>query len=339
MRFRVSKRALYMALALTGGLALFLAAASALHAWERGPSAATPSAAPPRPEAGREVVHEGVTYRPRTSLEAVLVLGLDKTAVDDTIPVQAGEFEQSDFLLLLVLDHAARTCTPIHLDRDAMVEIDQLDKTGRSQGTFIGQLTLAHASGMDFTGTAEGGCRSAVSAVSRLLGGAKVDHYLSLSLDAVPVLNDLAGGVPVKLLDDFTWLDPKLVKNRNVVLWGDQALAYVRDRMDTRDTTAQGRMVRQRQYLLSLRDQCTAKIEEDGGFLLEAAAALSPYLVSDCTLDELAALAQAAQDYELLEFVLLPGEAVSGEEHVEFYVDEAALYELTLDIFYEPAEQ
>lgn len=337
MRFRVNKRALYMILALAGGLVLFLAAASALRAWERAPAAAAPSAAPPHPEAGREVVHEGVTYRPRASLETVLVLGLDKTAVDDTIPVQPGGFEQSDFLLLLVLDHAAQTCTPIHLDRDAMVEIDELDEAGRSLGTFIGQLTLAHASGMDFTGTAEGGCRSAAAAVSRLLGGVEVDHYLSLTLDAVPVLNDLAGGVPVKLLDDFTWLDPGLVKNRNVVLWGDQALAYVRDRMDTRDKTVQGRMVRQRQYLLSLRDQCDAKLAEDGGFLLEAAAALSTYLVSDCTLDELAALAQAAQDYELLEFAVLPGEAVEGEEHVEFYVDEEALYELTIDIFYEPA--
>lgn len=241
-------------------------------------------------------------------------------------------------MLLLVLDHSAKTCTPIHLNRDAMVEIDELDKTGKSIGTFIGQLTLAHASGMDFTGTAEGGCRSACSAVSRLFDGVKVDHYLSLTLDAVPVLNDLAGGVPVRLLDDFTWFNPGLMKNRNVVLQGDQALVYVRDRMDTQDKTNAGRMERQRQYLNALRNQCTTKLSEDDSFLLEAAAAVSDYLVSDCTVDELVSLAQAAQDYNIEEFAALPGEAVKGEYFMEFHVDEAALYKMVIDIFYEPKE-
>lgn len=339
MRLRVNKRALQTVLALAGGLALLLAAVFALRAWEETPAESNSSTSPPHPGAGGEVVYEGMTYVPRKNLETVLILGLDKAAVDKTIPVQAGEFQQSDFLMLLVLDHVAKTCTPLHLNRDTMVEIDMLDRTGRSVGSFMGQLTLAHASGMDYTGTEEGGCRSASVAVSRLLGGVKVDHYLSLTLDAVPVLNDVAGGVPVKLLDDYTWLDPAMKKGETAVLQGDQALIYVRDRTDTDDKTNLGRMERQRQYLTSFRERCAAKLAEDNSFLLEAVAAVSAYLVSDCTVDELASLAQAVQNYEIEEFITLPGEAVKEEGYMEFHVDEIALHKIVIDIFYVPKEE
>lgn len=337
MRFRVKKGTARTVLALTGGLIFFLAAALALNAWEKAPAGAAPSASPPLPGAGtEEVIFEGAAYVPRKNLETVLVMGLDKVTEDQAIPVQEGEFQQSDFMMLLVLDHTARTCTPIHLNRDTMVEIDKLDRTGKSLGTFMGQLTLAHASGMDFTGTAEGGCRSAAAAVSRLLGGVKVDHYLSLTLDAVPVLNDAAGGVPVELLDDFTWLSPAMEKGETVILQGDQALAYVRDRTHTGDKTNLGRMERQRQYLISLWDRCAVKLAEDDAFLLEAVAAVNAYLVSDCTVDELAALAQAAQDYEIEEFTTLPGEAVKEEGYMEFLVDENALQKIIIKTFYVP---
>lgn len=337
MKLRIDKRTLRIVLVLAGGLILFLAAAFALRACE---NASAKDSVPPAPigGVGDKMVFEGMDYIPRKNLETVLVLGLDKTAKDTSISVQKSEFVQSDFLMLLVLDHAAKTCTPIHLDRDTMVEIDELDKKGRSVGTFTGQLTLAHASGMDFTGSAKGGCRSAASAVSRLLGGVKIDHYLSLTLDAVPALNDLVGGVPVKLLDDFTWLDPGLMKNRNVVLYGDHALAYVRNRTNTRNKTDAGRMERQRQYLTSFRERCAKKVTEDDGFLLETAAALNTYLVSDCTVEELVSLAQAAWDYEVEDYVILPGVSVLGEEFMEFYVDEAALHKMTINIFYEPKE-
>lgn len=125
-------------------------------------------------------------------------------------------------------------------------------------------------------------------------------------------------------------------KGETVILQGDQALAYVRDRTHTDDKTNLGRMERQRQYLTALRDRCTAKLSEDDGFLLEAVAAVSAYLVSDCTVDELAALAQAAQDYEIEEFTTLPGEAVKREGYMEFHVDETVLHKMVIDIFYEP---
>ena len=37
----------------------------------------------------------------------------------------------------------------------------------------------------------------------------KIDHYMTLTMDAVGILNDLAGGVTLEVLDDMTELDPE----------------------------------------------------------------------------------------------------------------------------------
>ena len=42
---------------------------------------------------------------------------------------------------------------------------------------------------------------------------------------------------------------------------------------------------------------------------------------------------------EMNHFYSLKGETIQGEEFEEFYVDEEALYELIIDIFYEPVLQ
>lgn len=64
-------------------------------------------------------------------------------------------------------------------------------------------------------------------------------------------------------------------------------------------------------------------------------------MVTDITLDEVAYLAPAALDYQFGgegSFYMLEGETVMGEEFEEFYPDEDALYEMILEIFYEPVE-
>lgn len=337
MKFRLDIRRVKAAVFLAAALVLLLAGMLLLRAWEEGPSGPEPS--PGGTPSKRELTSfNGAWYARRENLETFLLLGVDKAVEDESISTH-GSFEQSDFLMLLVLDHESGRCIPIHLNRDTMTQINQLDANGKVTGTFTGQLTLAHASAMDYTGSAEQGCKSAAASVSNLLFGVEVDHYLSLSLDGVPVLNDLAGGVTVELLDDFTWLDPAMAKGETVTLRGSQALSYVRARKETKDQTNLGRMERQRQYLEALRFQLSDRVAEDESFILDALLAISNYIVSDCTVEKLADLAQAAQSYAMDGFVVLPGEMQEANGHMEFHTDDAALQELVIDIFYEPAEE
>ena len=49
-------------------------------------------------------------------------------------------------------------------------------------------------------------------------------------------------------------------------------------------------------------------------------------------------MAEQFVDYPLQELQDIQGEAIVGEEYMEFYADEAALQEQILDLFYEVKE-
>ena len=49
----------------------------------------------------------------------------------------------------------------------------------------------------------ESSCENTVDAVSDMLYGIKIDGYIAMNIDAIKVINHLAGGVPVTIEDDF----------------------------------------------------------------------------------------------------------------------------------------
>ena len=59
-------------------------------------------------------------------------------------------------------------------------------------------------------------------------------------------------------------------------------------------------------------------------------------MVSDCSVDVLAALTNRYSEYTLNEIVSPEGENVKGERYMEFYADEEKLDELILRMFYAP---
>ena len=282
----------------------------------------------------REITYfDGVPYARKEDLETVLFLGLDK--YEGMSHADYLNDQQADFLLLLVLDRQEQICTPIQLNRDTMTEIQILGVTGDPAGTFEGQLALSHTYGSG----EEDSCENSVLAVSKLLYGMDIDHYVSMTMDGVVVLNDLVGGVTVEVMDDFSGVDGTLIQGETVTLLGQQALTYVRARGGMEDSSNLRRMERQRQYLEALQNQLSEQWEEDSGFVLEALLQVNDYLVSDCTVNELSDLAESLNTYEVGEIRTTQGEAVLGEEFMEFYVDEEALQELVLEIFYEPVEE
>ena len=88
-----------------------------------------------------------------------------------------------DFLALLLIEKEAERFRILHLNRDTMTDIPMVDAAGIVNGSFRGQLALAHA-----YGSHDGSrCRNTVRAVENLLYGIEIDHYLSLTMDAVAI--------------------------------------------------------------------------------------------------------------------------------------------------------
>ena len=279
-----------------------------------------------------ELLLDGKAYRQRKGLETILLIGLDK--YDSEVQSSADSLsnsQQSDYLMLLILDRDANLCTPLHLNRDSMAPVRVLGMDGRTIKTVTEQLALAHTYGSG----GDDSCRNTVKAVSDLLYGIPIDHYVAVTLDAVPALNDLVGGVRLEIPDDFSEVDPSLIQGQTMCMNGEQALHFVRARGGMEDSTNLARMERQRQYMLALRDSLRKCIKEDEYFPTKALAKLSEHMMSDCMLDRLSNLICDALEWEMAEIETIPGEAVKGKEFMEFYPDEQAMKDIVIRLFYE----
>jgi anionic cell wall polymer biosynthesis LytR-Cps2A-Psr (LCP) family protein len=169
-----------------------------------------------------------------------------------------------------------------------------------------------------------------------LLKGIKINHYLSVMMDAVPIFNDLVGGVEVEVLHDFTGIDDTLIKGQRVTLTGEQALLYVRTRSGLEDSTNTTRMERQQQYMDALYQVTQDRIAGDADFVVDASLALSDYTVSDRSVTQLQSLADKFNQYEFLGIQSIAGESRMGEKHMEFYPDDDALMDMVIRLFYQP---
>ena len=83
-------------------------------------------------------------------------------------------------------------------------------------------------------------------------------------------------------------------------------------------------------------NQLKEKIMADPAVVLDILSKLSDYLTTDLDLSEITFLARniGKMDFSLDTIVSLPGETVMGEEYVEFHVDDKALEELIMNMFY-----
>lgn len=275
------------------------------------------------------VNRDGVWYAPKENQETVLMIGLDKTE-----PIEASESynnnAQADFLLLAIFDETKETTTILHINRDTMAEIPVLGVNGQLAGTMTGQLALSHTYGSGL----QDSCMNTVNAVSDFLYGIKINHYVAMTMGAIPYLNDLIGGVEVTVLDDFSGIDDSLVEGETITLKGEQALHYVRNRAELEDSTNLNRMKRQQQYLMAAA-QKIENLDENFTISPEQLAQIAKYILSDCSIDTLSRMSEQFGTYKLQELQDIQGEAVQGEEYIEYYVDEDALAEQVLELFYE----
>ena len=278
--------------------------------------------------------YKGEDYVLKKDVETFLILGLDKMS-QDTKGDSYNNNQQADFLVLMVFDNSAKTYSAIHINRDTMAEIEVLGLAGNKVGTVNSQIALAHTYG-------KGGSISnanTAKAVSKLLKDIKVNHYMSVTLDAVPIMNDLVGGVTVEVLDDFTDADTGLVKGETVTLTSEQALTYIRERQGTGEKTNVSRMKRQKQYIESMRDELQKCIENDSEFLSDAVLKISDYMESDCSATRLQSIGKRLKSYEFVGLKEIEGEAKTVESddgaHIEFYPNEDKLMQMVVGLFYE----
>lgn len=270
------------------------------------------------------------TYRKR-ELTNLLLIGVDWAEMDS--PAASGRYAgQADFLLLLTFDKKNRTISTLQIDRDTMTDIRVYGPFGEYTGIRETQICLSHAYGA----TAAENCENTVWAASRLLGNIPVDGYLALDMSAITALNDALGGVTVTLEEDFSALDPQMVRGATIALQGKQAETFVRGRTGVGDGTNAARMKRQKAFMQKAGDLIAEGLERDSGFAGTLLDALSGHMTMNVTRGWLINKAYESSGYRRTETRMLAGtHALGADGFTEFRADTDALNDLLTASFFE----
>lgn len=281
-----------------------------------------------------DISYNGTRYSYNTAIKTYLFMGIDKTGIAEEVKegISGG---QSDAMFLLAADAKKKKLSVIAINRNTMTKIDVYDEEGAYVGQYELQICLQHGYGDGMRIS----CLRAVNAVSRLFYQLPVNGYFSLQMEGVPMLNDAVGGVTVEVMEDIEnkTLGVSLHAGETVTLDGNAAYAYIRSRDIDEFGSASRRLERQQQYLLGLIPKVKQAASGGESAVMKIYDAISDYAVTNI---DFAQMAAEWKDYtfDAAGLYSVPGELVMGTQFEEYYVDDTALYEMILEIFYEPVQ-
>lgn len=276
-----------------------------------------------------ELDHNGkkLHYR-ENEITNYLLIGTDRDEAESFGHQSGG---QADFLLVLSIDRANRTITPLMIDRDTMTAVATYGIFGNPSGSRIMQICLAQA----FSGIDVSGGENTAKAVSNLLCGVKIDRCLVMGLEGIPVLNDAVGGVQVTLQDDLTILDPSLKKGETVLLKGNLAEDFVRGRTTLADGTNAARMKRQSTYIAALIQKIQTLLKTDDEAFEKILKSIYGYVETNVSESILLNESNAFTSYEWKSLLSIDGTHRVGDDgFIEFWPDTAKLNAQIADIWF-----
>lgn len=278
------------------------------------------------------IYYAGKPYVKNKNVETVLFMGIDSFGEAQEREGNRND-DQVDVLMLVVLDHQNKSYRVLEINRDTMTNNPRIGTTGERFGTIKEQIALSHTYGSGLNDSSEYTCE----ALSNLLMGEDVEHYITLKLDSIAVINHSVGGVEVEIPYDMTVCDPAMTAGAKLTLTDKQAEHFVRARTELDETNDNNiaRMERQNTFLENWKTKAKARFDEDPAFSLELIADLGDYMLTDMDLNRLSELSGYLANYENLGRMELEGTNQMGETFIEFYCEEDALKTTVLELFYE----
>lgn len=281
-----------------------------------------------------QILVEGEVYEYNDDIMTFLCMGVDsrRGITEEKMPGKAG---QADALLVVVVNPDKEQINVIAINRDTMTDIEVYDTAGMYLEKQKAQITLQYAYGDG----REKSCRLMEQRVSELFYGIPIHGYGALDMQSIATLNDAVGGVEVTVLEDMTKFRWGWEEGANVLLQGEDALLYIRERDEHSGELGTNikRVERQKQYLTAYIQQLKSKVKEDVTFPVTLLGQVQKHMVTSLTLQEIAYLADtlSGYDFSMDNIISIPGESKMGEKHEEFYIDDTALKQIIIDVFYD----
>lgn len=280
----------------------------------------------------RYTEYNGKKYQYNNRVTTLLYAGLDSF---DELKQTAtyGDKARADSIMLIVLDEVSKKMSVVAINRDTMTEVHRFSRNGDDLGVYVTHLGYAYTNGDG----GEASCENLKTAVSTLFNNLPIDGYMVSNQTSIVMINDLVGGVTVTVPnDDLAAKYPELTTGNVVTLDESNVRAYVQQRDTAVDFSNEGRIERQKSFVLSFMDEFGAMVKEDASSVWDSLEACSDWMQTDITKNKYLSLADAFSQTNLApdSYYILEGEDQLGEFHDEFYYDEDALQELIIKLFY-----
>lgn len=283
---------------------------------------------------GKTITYNGKTYSFNEDVTTVALMGIDIKDFENTDKV-VGEGGQADAIYIAVIDTKADKVTILGVSRDSMVDVNVYNTEGGFLRTENMQLCLSYAYGDG----AHTSCENTLTSLERLFYGMQYDTYFSIDTRALETLTDTVGGVTVTSLVDFysDYYNRTIKVGETVTLYGNDATMYIRSRDLQELDSNNDRMARQKQFMTAFLSQIWGSVKSNPAVIADLYGTISDNSTTNLTPSKMTYLTTTAismlDSYKEIEFVNIPGTVKKGE-YAEFIVDENALMEIMLDLFY-----
>ena len=280
----------------------------------------------------REVSWKGQNYKFNNQLITILLSGLDSEGkMEEYTSYTTGP--QSDSIQLLVIDPQMHEMHIVALDRNTITKIRKYTVSGYDRGLFEDFLCFAFMYGNG----GKASCENLAEAVSLLMYNVPIRDYVVMNRSSLEAIAKIVGPVEVTVPnDDLAEADPKYTKDSTVVVDATNIDQYVHYRNTDEHFSNEGRMQRQESYINAAMAQFMEKIENEPDAVWKDLEQMEDCMQTNITRNRYLELVKATKDidYTSDNFIIPEGEAVVGTYYDEFYVDQEALIEIILDLFY-----
>ena len=272
----------------------------------------------------RRIEYNGVSYKYNSHIINFLVMGTDVN--DESVG-------QADFIGLLVFDRENEKISFFSLSRDAYVPIKTYAVTGEFIDWSYNHLALSYSFGED----RKEASYLCADAVSNLLNDIPIGYVASFDLNGIENIHSVVETVDVIVPDDsLEFINSSWREGKKVTLTSDNVELFVRSRDVKEDFTNSYRMNRQKTYLMAFSEKLKDCLTNDfTNTTLKMEDALGDSF-TNFDLSEIQAFTKMMMNYQFdnESFYSLPGEDIKGSLHDRFSVDEDALLQLIIELFY-----
>lgn len=259
--------------------------------------------------------------QPKEGIQTILVVSLNASDTpQDSEAYRNGN--QADLILALVIDEGHGKATALQLNPDTVVSFTP-PGTSQPVETTLGLVYSYGSGGSD-------SCLSGSKAVSGLLGGARIDHYMTFTSDSIGIVSDMIGGVPVasETAED--------TEEEWGTLLGEDAVEFFCFR-NKDDTANEEHMARQRQYMAGMYAPFLECAQQED-FLTKLTLQLGERFSTDLTLSQMVQMMQILETCPLEETVLtVPGTAECVDGQPRFHPDAEYLAQTIDPLFFQEA--